>query len=509
MSEVKRAVLYTDGGCKPSRGIGGWGVHGYVYDDGVPKVGTGQKDWLITPTGYIDIKEPLSNEEWLDKWDDLRELAKDPKLKNVNVQNYVDMLGSLIPESTNNIAELTAMTQALSYLMEKGINKALVLTDSKYVKEGLTNWVVGWERNGWIKQDGQPVANGEHWKTLVAIKKTLEDNGCALTVEWVKGHAGEQDGVEQDNLGNALADQYASMAIIAGRKGRNVHHVKDTDAKGYWKPKVDINRMFAHSRWYFDTNITTPFKTESGHYVYHLGDHGKDDDFLGKRMSDASFSVLYLKEPEPTLEKVRQLQREEDVDNFNSIVIGRLDFIFKPHVYDMVQEHGGDFLRRRSHKLDLYEPKDLQLTKELRPPKLAFNLIDVMEVMELLLQKVIGGKDMDGIGITDITSLIYEVGEKAKKPTCKIRPELTSAVKSLSATVNHTLDGTPTEIPLTVGMDMPHRNALSALASRFPTVKVVTWRESTKAFRYATIVECEGDVGIFAGFYSNIHLLMK
>lgn len=507
MSEIKHAVMYTDGGCKPSRGIGGWGVHGYVYTETPAKVGTGLKDWFCTPMGYVDAKEKRSNAEWLACWGELSELAKDPKVKNVSVETYVDMVGSLIPESTNNIAELTAMTQALTHLMGMGVTTAKVLTDSRYVRDGITDWIAGWQANNWIKRDGQPVANAEQWKALLAVKNTLEGSGCKLAIEWVKGHAGEQEGVDRDNLGNELADQYASMGIIAGRKGKQVHQVKETPGKGYWKPKVAINRMFAHSRWYFDTNLTTPHQTPTGHYVYHLGDHGKDDDFLGKRMSDASFAVLHLKNPETTLETVRAHQRELDAQKHNSLVIGRLDFLFKPQVYSMIEESGGDFLSNRSHRLDLYEPKDLQLTKELRPPKLAFNLVEVMEVLEGLLTQVSTDTLPDAVTMTDITHLIYEFGEKSKKPTCKIRPELTSAVKSLSATVEHSLGNSPTKISLTVGMDLPHRNALSALADRMPSVHVITWRESSKAFRYATVIRCEEDMGIFAGFYSNIHLL--
>lgn len=517
MSEQLRAVLYTDGGCKPSRGIGGWGVHGYFFDEAKPKVGTGQKDWLITPTGYVDVKAPMKNADWLAKWGELKELAQDPKVKNVNVVEYLDHYGSLIPESTNNIAELTAMTRAITAVVDKNtalkaegkepVLSAHIITDSRYVKDGLENWVKGWAKNGWVKRDGQPVANGDYWRTLVELETTLKGQGTTIILEWIKGHAGEQEGVERDNLGNGLADHYASLSIIAGRKGVKIDEKKVTEAKGYWKPKVEVNRLFAHSRWYFNTDSENTSKTPKGQTIYHLGDHGKDDDFLGKRMADASFAVLYLKEPEPALEKLREHQKSEDTEGHNSIMISRLDFAFKPTIYPMLLESGGVFLQRRSHKLDLYDAGDLQITKELRPPRLAFNLVDVMSVLESLLQKATWEESPKGIQKTDITSLIYELGEKKGKATCKIRPEFTSAVKSLSATVKNPIQESNTEIPLTLGMDLPHRNALSALAARHPKVSVVTWKESAKAFRYATVVEVEEDVGIFAGFYSNIHLL--
>lgn len=519
MTEQTHAVIYTDGGAKPSRGIGGWGVHGFIFDETVPKVGTGQKDWFLTPTGYVDIKEKLSNLEWLDKWGDLKELAKDPKVKNVNVLNYVDSYGSLIPETTNNIAELTAMTRAIQILIRRNfelvgeggvpVKTALLITDSRYVKDGLESWVHGWIKNGWVKRDGEPVANCDYWKTLVELRDSLASQGTELTLKWVKGHAGEQDGVDRDNFGNEMADTYCNKAIIAGRKGIQINEEKITEAKGYWKPKVDINRLIAHSRWYFNTDCKVQFKNSTGHHVYHLGDHGKDDDFLGKPMADASFSVLYLKEAEPAMEALRDYQRNLDVENHNSLMISRLDYVFKPTVYQEIVENGGNFLDRKSHKLDLFNTEKLQITKELRPPRLAFNMVEVMAIMSGLLDQAIGDQDSKGIEVTDITDLIYEFGEKKGKTTCKIKPEITSAVKSLSADVTNPINQQLTTISLTLGMDTPHRNALSALGERHPNLKLITWKESNKAFRYATVVTVGEDAGIFAGFYSNIHLLTK
>lgn len=519
MSEKTYAVLYTDGGAKPSRGIGGWGVHGYLFDEVKPKVGTGQKDWLLTPHGYLDTRTKRTNAEWLENWGNLIELAQDPKTKNVNVVHYVDAFGSLIPETTNNIAELTAMTRALEILVNHNrgldndgkpvIKSARVITDSRYVKDGLEQWTKGWEENGWVKRDGEPVANVDHWKKLVETRRALEAQGTQLDLQWIKGHAGEQEGVERDNLGNELADTYCNKAIIAGRKGIQVNEEIISEAKGYWKPKVEINRIIAHSRWYFNTDCKIQYKTSTGHYVYHLGDHGKDDDFLGKPMSDASFSVLYLKEPEPALEALREYQRGVDVENHNSIMISRLDYVFKPTVYQEIVGNGGHFLEHKSHKLDLYNTDNLQITKELRPPRLAFNLVEVMSIMSGLLDQAIGDVPAKGIEMTDITETVYEFEEKKGKTTCKIKPDLTSAVKSLSVDVINPINQNSTTIPLTVGMDTPHRNALSALGPRHPRIQIVTWKESNRAFRYATVVTVDGDAGIFAGFYSNIHLLTK
>lgn len=483
MDDIKglKAVFYTDGGCRPSRGIGGWGIHGYIFTEEKPKQGTGLKDWKVTPTGYV---------------------VDDKKTQDVSVARYLDGTGSLIPESTNNQAELTAVCQATAYALKHGLSETLILTDSKYVEKGLTEWLDGWVRRNWIKPDGNPVANRELWEELLDNRKKIDEAGHKLTITHVKGHNGD--------WGNEIADHNATLGVIAGQKGEAIYHMDEKESKGYWNRKISLNRMFSNTYWYFNTNTGGAPKTKDGRHIYHLGEHGSDDDFLGKRMSDASFSVIYTKNPEPVLEYVREYQDKIDVENFNSVVIGHLPNIFKPIIYQQIEDNGPLFLKQRTQKLDIYSPdEETRLTRELRPPKLAFNVLDVMNVLEVLLDQSMTDPDKYCLAVTDITELLYESSVKKEKVVTKLLPSITMAVKSLSVGVNHPLklDEATCKITLTMGIDTPDRNTFSALASRNPRVKVITWKESPKAFRFATVVEAEDDIGIWAGFYSNIHLI--
>jgi ribonuclease HI len=77
-------------------------------------------------------------------------------------------------------------------------------TDSRYVMDGLTKWVKGWQKNGWKTADKNPVKNVELWQALVAA--------CArhrIEWKWVKGHNGDPD--------NERADKLASDAAMAAR----------------------------------------------------------------------------------------------------------------------------------------------------------------------------------------------------------------------------------------------------------------------------------------------------
>jgi ribonuclease HI len=104
--------------------------------------------------------------------------------------------------TTNNRMELTAVIEALTAL--KKPCRVTLSTDSRYVMDGLTKWVKGWQKNGWKTADKNPVKNVELWQALVAA--------CArhrIEWKWVKGHNGDPD--------NERADKLASDAAMAAR----------------------------------------------------------------------------------------------------------------------------------------------------------------------------------------------------------------------------------------------------------------------------------------------------
>ncbi len=150
MTEMPSVKIATDGACKGNPGPGGWGV--------LIRMGNREKE--------------LSGGE---------------------------------RHSTNNRMELLAAIRGLQALT-KPCHVTLV-TDSVYVKDGITKWIHGWQRNNWRTAAKQPVKNVELWQELLeAIKPHRID------WRWVKGHAGDAD--------NERADRLASdAALIAARDG--------------------------------------------------------------------------------------------------------------------------------------------------------------------------------------------------------------------------------------------------------------------------------------------------
>ena len=147
MTEMPKVEIATDGACKGNPGPGGWGA--------VIRFGTREKD--------ISGGEPLT---------------------------------------TNNRMELMAAIRALEAL-NKPCNVTLS-TDSRYVMDGLTKWIHGWQKNGWKTADRKPVKNADLWQELLDAAKPHR-----IKWLWVKGHAGHPD--------NERADVLASDAANAAR----------------------------------------------------------------------------------------------------------------------------------------------------------------------------------------------------------------------------------------------------------------------------------------------------
>ena len=141
---MEKIVIYTDGGCRGNPGIGGWGA------------------WLR----YKD---------------------HDKKLKGSELN------------TTNNKMELTASIKALQALKSSDITVDLY-TDSKYVIQGINDWIEGWKAKGWKTANKKSVKNVELWKQLDELNQEFSVNWY-----WVKGHS--------DDPGNDMADLLANQAM--------------------------------------------------------------------------------------------------------------------------------------------------------------------------------------------------------------------------------------------------------------------------------------------------------
>ena len=137
---------YTDGACSGNPGPGGWGV------------------LMIARDGERIVKT--------------RELSGGE------------------PQTTNNRMELMAAISALEALSRA--SELTIVTDSAYVKNGVTEWIHGWKRNGWRTSSKAPVKNADLWQRLDAAQTRHK-----VSWRWIKGHAGHAENEKADELARA------------------------------------------------------------------------------------------------------------------------------------------------------------------------------------------------------------------------------------------------------------------------------------------------------------------
>ena len=110
-------------------------------------------------------------------------------------------------ETTNNRMELMATIAALTQL--KSPCAVALYTDSKYVLQGFTEWLPGWQKKGWKTADKKPVKNVELWQELDAL---VAISPHELRWHWVKGHAGNPGNEAADALANQGVEKVLSLA---------------------------------------------------------------------------------------------------------------------------------------------------------------------------------------------------------------------------------------------------------------------------------------------------------
>lgn len=99
-----------------------------------------------------------------------------------------------VQDSTSNRMELTAIIEAIKYTKDKYPKRNIkIYSDSKYCVNGFTYWMYGWEKNNWLRINGEPLLNIDLWKQLYSLRQNV-------TLTWVKGHSGDNMNTFVDKL---------------------------------------------------------------------------------------------------------------------------------------------------------------------------------------------------------------------------------------------------------------------------------------------------------------------
>ncbi len=493
-------VLYCDAGArqtggKPANpGHVGWGIHGYKYILEEPKKGAGLADQILTNEGYM-LKSTFGTE----KDNNAEQVIRDIPLQQITPIKYIDGYGSLPYITTNNVGELSAIIEALQFCKERpDITRINILADSKYVVEGSNRYLEIWKNNNWLRQDRQPVANQELWLKIDSLLQELRSKNIPVNIGWVKAHNGEH--------GNELADKYATVGIIKAMRNEHTHTFNVTEADGYWKHNVIKHPFISHKGLIFNTLRDYQIPGQ-----YYLSDSIRELDLLGKKSTDGAFAFIAISQPDPIIELVRDYQTEL-ANGTDTLILARLDYLFSLNNHREIME----FLtyamyQKEPYRLDLYGLNKEPITRELRPAKLAIRAVEALSDMSERLDQYL--RNDPRYVCSDITDVFFtvETVEKKKEITerYKFRPEIIVGQTAINATVKYNVNGTEKEkqLSLTMGIDLPSRNSIKNMEEIKPKIHLITWKESDKAFRYATVISSGQDKGIWAGVYSNLVVL--
>ena len=114
-------------------------------------------------------------------------------------------LGGFVPETTNNRMELQAAIEGLRAAFRLSSNRSpsdvaiTLVTDSEYLRKGITEWIHGWKRRGWRTAAKKPVLNQDLWHTLDQL------NTPAVQWQYTRGHAGDPDNERCDQIAQAFS----------------------------------------------------------------------------------------------------------------------------------------------------------------------------------------------------------------------------------------------------------------------------------------------------------------
>ena len=132
-------------------------------------------------------------------------------------------LGGGDKHTTNNKMELTAAIEALSYVRDMGGEYTIDMhVDSQYVINGITKWVAGWEKNGWMTSKKEEVLNRDLWEPLARVVADLQMSGCNILWHHTPGHAGVAGNDRVDTIATMFADGETPKLFDGLRSGYEV-----------------------------------------------------------------------------------------------------------------------------------------------------------------------------------------------------------------------------------------------------------------------------------------------
>ena len=467
------AIVYSDGSSRPNPGFWGFGVHGYIYSDKTlgTKSGDRPSNYIVSDIGYVETN-----------------IAQKTEHNTVIPECYIDGYGSYASIGTNNTGEIMGIIGIIDELSNLSVNNIKISTllikcDSKYA--------IGVFHKVYKKLDWRSTvtSNIEYYEDMERKIDMARQSGMDISIVKVEAHA--------TAIGNNIADRMAFLGrdISTHRKIDEVN-IKYTEAKKYWKPKIEKHPHMPYGKLFF-------LNTDTEKPVYVILDYKKDVE-PGKRSHEAAFGLVM---PGNRIEEIDDVVKTYSMflRGVNLISSINLDVLYSQFVYHYKKLFGTDvftYTQRGKKFMSVLEGEPL--CTEITPPGLAKQALEATMSLSRHISEYQNKSSAMAV-YTDITDIIYDTNDKGAKVI-----KIDNVTKSIMLDYK-TKSGVDVKIPIQFGKDIIPRNQLKKLEKLEPVITLLVHELTPESIEYYMIIETKInlDISIWCNYFSNKVFLKK
>lgn len=338
---MKYMVLYTDGSARPNPGISGYGIHGYIGEEGNFK--TIDNKWVMTSVGYVNKKDKN-------------------RYVNITPDYIIEKYGRYEESTTNNQAELDALIEAIKIAKERLTkeDRLHIIADSEYVVRFVNSVLNN------IKVD-----YNSNIPYLNKIKELMKDIEFQFTIERVDGHSGI--------LGNEEADTLSNIGRNLKNTDMNKKHVYKEliiDPVEYWFYEPDINEFLKKNKKLLITlKNNTILNDKNLHCITNY--KRKNIDEIGKKDPDINYAIIHTNKPVKEINLILE-EAKDGTDLLKPYVID-LSEVLNKKTSRKLHLYGKDYIKKRRVIFDVIETTDsnpVVLAMEIFPESLSWYTVE-------------------------------------------------------------------------------------------------------------------------------------
>lgn len=515
------AVFYVAECSEPAQGYFGVGVHGYVVTDTLAKKGYGLKKYVPTAKGY----------------------KNDGKKELQIIREVVDIRAPLEkPEHTTTVANciIHGCVLAAEYVNQMTeLPKTLcLLVPRKNLSIFLTKGYITAIEAGYKDGKGNPLPFKEVLDSFLRVREALVSKGVSVSVEYVNPEDGKGLPVATSNARDAV------LTSIKSRSGMAEAHCIVSPPEGYWNHDHNRHPLLGKSRMVFKmANRDVPVMDHV--YLMDFDKSSKKKEHLhkleievGQLLPSASYCVAKLKEVDPIIRAI-VTQHTHYLDTpVERMGVLFLDAVFKPGAHSVMTKVGAEYLHSTTYVTDLVDSYGAMYTHELNPARQAHRAWNTYLDMESLVLSFLSNRDShledeksklhvenggcmvfsasSGIHTaTNITKHFIDVMDGAKgKPVYKASkkvetPNTALLVPAFYLDTEQEDKVMEAKINLAIGIDMPKRNAIAAMANEKFEAYVLVRQDTAFTVRHFVVVTNGDEYGIWAAPFANRTFVKK